>query len=417
MPFVAINVDQACPSTLSTGDRVRGRTCPAAATLGATWLKRSFKASIDWKRAAWLGIALLGMPVLTAHTAEPLTVSLVLDGTTLEGTATAWSNSEVLLLSRNGFLHSFAPQEAADYHVVSTHFRPFSQSEMRGQLMREFGRPFEVSGTGNYLVVHPAGQRDRWADRFEELYRSFVHYFSVRGMRPAQPAFPLVAVVLPSHEAFIEYVRAGGNSVPPGVIGFYSPRSNRVLLYDATQGDETNALWQQNTVTIIHEATHQMAFNTRIHSRLAVPPRWVGEGLAMLFEAPGVCDPQRYRLAADRINADRLNQFREFQQSGRPAGTLQRLIQDSDRMFAAAPAAAYPESWALTYFLSETEPAKYLDYLARTAAREPLKKYPPTEQLKEFTDVFGTDLKLLEARYLRYVSQLKTRPTDALRGS
>jgi hypothetical protein len=372
---------------------------------------------LNTMRCLLLGLSLLCMPLPKALPAEPLTVRLLLDGTSVEGTAAAWSDNEVLLLSRNGFLHSFAPQEAADYRVLSSNFRPFTQSEMRGLLLREFGRQYEVSGTGNYLVVHPAGQRDRWAGRFEELYRSFVHYFSVRGMRPAQPAFPLVAVVLPSQEAFWEYARAGGSGVSPGIIGYYSPRSNRVLLYDAAQGDETDALWQQNIVTIIHEATHQMAFNTRIHNRLAVPPRWVGEGLAQLFEAPGVCDPQRFRLAADRINTDRLIQFREFQQVGRPAGTMQRLIQDSDRLFAHVPAAAYPEAWALTFFLSETDPAKYLEYLARTAAREPLKDYSASEQLKEFTDVFGTDLKLLEARYLRYINQLKVRSNNALRGS
>ena len=125
----------------------------------------------------------------------------------LKGAAAAWSNAEVLLLARNGFLFSFAPQQATDYRVVSTSFRPFSQSEMRGQLLREFGKQYEVSGTGNYLVVHPSGQRGRWAERFEDLFRSFVHYFSVRGMRPAAPTFPLVAVVLPSQRAFVEYVQ------------------------------------------------------------------------------------------------------------------------------------------------------------------------------------------------------------------
>ena len=48
------------------------------------------------------------------------------------------------------------------------------------QLQREFGRAFDVSGTGQYLVVHPAGQRDRWADRFEQLYRSMIHYLTAR---------------------------------------------------------------------------------------------------------------------------------------------------------------------------------------------------------------------------------------------
>ena len=33
----------------------------------------------------------------------------------------------------------------------------------RGQLLREFGQGYDVSGVGHYLVVHPAGKRDQWA--------------------------------------------------------------------------------------------------------------------------------------------------------------------------------------------------------------------------------------------------------------
>jgi hypothetical protein len=278
---------------------------------------------------------------------------------------------------------------------------------MRGQLMREFGDHFDVSGTGNYLVVHPAGQRDLWAQRFEELFRSFVHYFSVRGMRPADPRFPLVAVVFPSQRDFTQYVQQTEGTAPaPGIVGYYSSQTNRVMLYDVTQGQSADPNWQQNASTIIHEATHQMAFNTRIHNRVAVPPRWAGEGLAMLFEAPGVWNARQYPLAKDRINQGRLSQFREYAAGPRPAESLPLFIQDSERVFAAAPRVAYCEAWALTFFLSETEPTKYLQYLARTAAREPLRDYSPTERLQEFTDVFGTDLKMLEARFLRFMQQL-----------
>ena len=143
------------------------------------------------------GVVLTGLPE-PASAAEPTTVRFQLDGAPIEGTPVAWTDANVLLLARNGFLLEFAPQQARDYRLISNHFRPFSQSEMRGQLLREFGNRFDVAGTGNYLVVHPAGERDRWALRFEDLFRSFVHYFSVRGMRPAVPEFPLVAIVFPS---------------------------------------------------------------------------------------------------------------------------------------------------------------------------------------------------------------------------
>ena len=213
-----------------------------------------------------------------------------------------------------------------------------------------------------------------------------------------------------------EYVQQTEGTVPPpGVVGFYSPQTNRVLLYDVTHGQAADADWQQNASTIIHEATHQMAFNTHIHNRAAVPPRWAGEGLAMLFEAPGVWNAQQYPLAKDRINQGRLSAFREYAGGQRPEGSLPLFVQNSERLFSAAPAAAYCEAWALTFFLSETEPAKYLQYLARTAAREPLREYSAKERLQEFTDVFGTDLKMLEARYLRFIAAAVGRTREAER--
>ena len=353
-----------------------------------------------------IAVALLLSACRQTWGAESVTIRLALDGVPIEGKPVAWNSAQVLLLSRNGFMFEFAPQQAAEFQQVSSSFRPWSQSEMRGQLQQEFGARFDVSGTGNYLVVHPAGQRDRWAARFEELYRSFVHYFSARGMRPASPEFPLVAVVFHSRQEFARFVQQTGGRVPPGVIGFYSTRTNRVLLYDITHGQSTDDNWHINAETIIHEATHQMAFNTDVHSRAAMPPRWAGEGLAMLFEAPGVWDARHHPNQAERINRPRLDAFRDYLRSRRPAGNLPLLVSHDETAFAASPSAAYAESWALTFFLSEKEPARYMKYLNLTARREPLKKYSSTEQLKEFTDVFGSDLKMLEARFLRFVGKL-----------
>lgn len=354
----------------------------------------------------WLaGTALPPGPVAAS---EGVTIQLALDGTRLEGTPVAWNQFQVLLLARNGFLFSFPPQKAEDFRQVSTRFQPWSQSEMRGQLQREFGRGFDVSGTGNYLVVHPAGQKDRWAQRFENLYRSFVHYFSVRGMRPATPDFPLVAIVLHSQREFLEYSRQSGGSVSPGVLGYYSPQTNRIMLYDVTHGQSTDENWFINAETIIHEATHQMAFNTQIHSRTASPPRWVAEGLAMLFEAPGVWDPRHHRDRNDRMNRGRLQAFRQYLPH-RPGGSLPQFVSQSAAEFSSTPNASYAEAWAFTFFLSEQEPAKLMKYLAKTSGREPLKQYGQAERLQEFTDVFGRDFKMLEARFLRFIRQLQAK--------
>ena len=380
-----------------------GRLCPVADSLFAELAR-----SAVVRRIVLLGgVLLAGMLTGGGRCAigvEPA-IQLAIDGVSVEGTPLAWSSGQVLFLLRNGFLWQFAPDEVQDYRQLPNSFRPYSQSEMRGQLLREFGRRFEVSGTGNYLVVHPAGQRDRWAQRFEELYRTFVQYFSTRGMRPAAPPFPLVAVVFHSQAEFVRYVQQSGGSVSPNIVGFYSPRSNRVILYDVTQGQASDADWHFNADTIIHEATHQMAFNTHVHSRAAIPPRWAGEGLAMLFERR-VCGTlgtipiwRTVSIALDWTISRNMHvrAARRKPSLGYPLvraavcrGTVDRLCR----------------SLGPDLLLSEKEPVKYMKYLARTAAREPLKSYGPDEQLKEFTDIFGTDLKMLEARYLRFIQQL-----------
>lgn len=334
-----------------------------------------------------------------------VTIQLSLKGRTIEGQPLKFTANEIHLLARDGALWSFAPHEATDFQKTADGFTCYSHAEFRGALLREFGKGFDVSGTGSYLVVHPVGQRDKWAPRFDELYRSFLHYFSARGFYPTVPKFPLVAVVFPTQAEFMRFAVKDGVPVTGGLLGYYSPASNRILLFDVTAGDEAQQDWHLNAETIIHEAAHQTAFNTGIHSRYAMPPRWVAEGLGTLFEARGVWNSRENTKQADRINKDRLAAFRRYTKT-RPAGHLPQFVA-TDRAFQTNPDFAYAEAWALTFFLSETEPRKYVQYLAKTAGHPDFTVVPATTRLKDFTDVFGTSLELLESRFLRFIADIK----------
>ena len=79
----------------------------------------------------------------------------------------------------------------------------------------------------------------------------------------------------------------------------------------------------------------------------------------------------------------------------------------SDRQFQVDPDGAYAEAWALTFFLAETEPRKYIAYLGQTAAKQPFTEVKGPERLKDFTGIFGEQLDLLEAKMLRFVGELK----------
>jgi hypothetical protein len=274
---------------------------------------------------------------------------------------------------------------------------------LRSRLSQEFGRGFEVSSTGHYLVVHPLGQSDQWSKRFEELYRSFVHYFSVRGLKLKAPEFPLVAIALNSRDEFLRYAARDGANVGQNVLGYYSPQSNRIALYDVAAGNK--AAWHYNAETIIHEAAHQTAFNTGVHNRFSPPPRWVAEGLGMLFEAPGVWNARYSSRSQDRINPSRLAQFRQ-RLGRRKVDALANLI-GSDRAFQSDPEAAYAEAWAFTYFLVETRPRDYSKYLAVTAAKPDFQLTTSAERMADFTAVFGKDLKMLDALYRRFIASLQ----------
>ena len=145
---------------------------------------------------------------------------------------------------------------------------------MKALLREEFDNRFSISTTQHFVVVHPRGQWSAWSDRLESLYRSFTHYMQVRGFRLSRPKYPLVAVVFRNQGDYYAHARAGGTPLQPGTLGHYDPASNRVFLFDAGSKD-----WSANAETIIHEATHQSAFNVGVHRRFAEQPRWLVEGL------------------------------------------------------------------------------------------------------------------------------------------
>lgn len=351
--------------------------------------------------AVWLA---LGAFPLAAGERNDFTLDLLLDGTRVEGLPLAWSTTEINLLGRDGRLWSFAPSEAKDVHKSNGAFRGYSAAELRSRLAQELGKNFEISGTGHYLVAHAPGQGAYWAQRFEDQYRSFVHYFSLRGFRVAEPEFPLVAIVFRNQAELMRYSQAEGTGITANVLGYYSPVSNRIALFEQGGGRDARD-WRETASTIVHEATHQTAFNTGIHSRFAEQPRWLIEGLGTMFEAPGFWDPSRFRSQPDRYNRGRLEQFRQWLPR-RSEGSLAEFL-GSDRPFFADLNAGYAQAWALSFFLVETRPRQYCDYLARVAKRPEFEKYLPGDRLADFTAAFGSDVRLLEAHFLQFMKELK----------
>jgi hypothetical protein len=350
--------------------------------------------------------ALVGAISATPAGAEPAPFMMraVVDGRTIEGQPLKWNPRQMLLLGRDGALHEFDPADAKDAKKLSGKFVGYSSAEMVAQLRAEFDRSnFEVTPTAHFVVVHPRGQWSSWADRLEMLYGSFTHYMSVRGFKLREPAVPLVAVVFRNESDYFKHAAANGEQLQPGTLGHYDPASNRAFLFDVGEAGG-GAGWEANAGTVIHEATHQTAYNVGMHRRLADQPRWAVEGLAMMFEARGVWDASSVRQPAERLNYGRLYDFRQ-NYADRRADWITRVVA-SDVPFETDAMNAYAEAWTLTFYLCETRPQEYSAYLARMGAREAFTKYSPVERMRDFTAAFGEDLEMLTAQIERFVEEL-----------
>ena len=132
--------------------------------------------------------------------------------------------------------------------------------------------------------------------------------------------------------------------------------------------------------TIVHEATHQIAFNCGLQTRLSDIPLWLCEGMAVYFEAPDLTSSRGWR-GIGRVNYPRLTTFRRNLPNWR-RDSLVTLLADNQRFRNPSTAvAAYADAWALNYYLIKYRPKQYAAYLEMLAEKPPLDgrrpRHPP----------------------------------------
>lgn len=357
---------------------------------------------MDTRRSTTLAaFCLWAIAAAAAAEPAPFMMRATVDGRAIEGQPLAWTPTQIMLLGRDGALYDFKPVDAKDSKKTAKAYTGYSAGEMQALARAEFGQRFDISISTHFVVVRPKGRGGEWVRRLETLYSGFTSYMSVRGFRIAEPPTHLLAIVFPNRDEYYDYAEKAGSPLGEGVLGHYDGQTNRFYMYDITAGGGQET---ENVETIVHEATHQTAYNVGVHARFAEQPRWLVEGLAMMFEAPGVWSSMSLHDQADRINTYRLGEFRTGAAT-RAANWLPQLIA-SDDPFKTDVFEAYATAWTLTFYLCETRPQEYSAYLARVAKRQPFTAYPPKQRMADFTASFGSDLKLLTAQLQRFVDEL-----------
>ena len=376
-------------------------------------------------RTSWLPYVLAALSALTCNAVENDSLIEVRDGKTVTTeNLLAQDKERAMLLDRTGRLHDLS-LNSVKLQTTNSHFQPLSVMDLRNRLSREFGKGLEIGSARHYLVLAPSSRASEYANVFEEQYSTLQRYFKTRGFTLTDPQFPLVAVVFPTQKQFTEYARSEGSKTMANMQGYYSPRTNRVTLFESQpKSVAVTAIAPLATLrpsglplfgttetelksTMIHEATHQIAYNIGLHSRMGETPRWVVEGMATAFEPDGMRSTLAGSQPQQRINRERYIVFQNFVRTGRRQPRSLRSFIESEALYESAVLDFYAQSWALTFFLVETRPRNYAAYLKRIAARDPLRDYPAKERLADFKETIYPDVDWLEVQFVKYIDGLK----------
>jgi hypothetical protein len=361
-------------------------------------------------------------------------VGFVYDGRprTIEGRILIEAGDGGLLLQgRDGQLWIIESEDLRDRNELNSSFEPFTNDEVAERLLAELPAGFRAHSTPHYVVCYNTSRAYAlWTSSLlERLHKAFTNYWENQGIELHEPEFPLPVLVFSNWQM---YNAASREDLPDGtgnIVGFYSLRSNRVNMFDLTGAEavrdaagsrtgesrrgsirEINQMLSQPAAvplvsTIVHEATHQIAFNCGLQTRFADLPLWLCEGMAVYFEAPDLASTRGWR-GIGKVNYPRLRTFHRNLANWNDE-TLEGLL-DNDVRFRDPQTAvgAYADAWALNYYLIKYKSREYADFLKAMSEKRPLIKDDPKMRMDEFCKHFG-DLRDLEQDFLKQMSRVK----------
>lgn len=355
-------------------------------------------------------------------------VTLQRDGKTLQVSGKVVVEAQdggILLMDRAGALWAITPEEKVSRSQTEQVYTPFTKEELSKELLRELPDGFKTHNTVHYLICYNTSQvYAQWCGAlFERLYAGFTNYWEKRGFKLTEPSGPLIAFVFDDQTSFSQYSRKELGEATASIIGYYSLATNRVTMYDLTGADSLNGSGrgtsaeqinriltrpdaERTVATVIHEATHQIAFNCGLQTRYADIPLWLSEGIAIYFETPDLQNAKGWR-GIGNVHRARLVDFRRSLGT-RPKDSLSTLL-SADARFRDPKLAltAYAESWALVHFLLKRYPEQFKAYLRLQAEKKPLLYDSPEDRLTEFQKSFDKELGELDTEFLRYAGSLR----------
>jgi hypothetical protein len=354
-------------------------------------------------------------------------------------------------------------QKLVDVNVPLFHDEK-QEAKLVEEFQKRFGRVFQVYYTRHFLILHDT-PRDFAASRgtaLEKAYDAFMFFFNMKVLRPQFLQAPLVVVLFKERDDYLAYAKQTEGADLGWSAGYYSQRTNRSAFYDDSTGPSAEHAEQQidrlrqllkdlnaqineanqhgkrslanqlaaernraaqaifqlsnrvdnavgiiNNVKTLHEAAHQLAFNTGVQKRLVDYPLWFSEGLACCFEAedhngnrgPAVLNSGRIGVLKKALAEEKLIPLEDFIAQQTPEAMDEKTL-----------SVWYAQGWALFHYMYKFHRPELEKYLLAYQAEPAVREIMPERRKKLFTDAFGADLALLEKQFLAYLKELPGKP-------
>lgn len=311
------------------------------------------------------------------------------------------AESAVLLEERNGKQHQVSARQIESRTDTGQRFVPFNSEELAADLLQQVPSGFESFETEHYIICsNSASEYIEFCGRLlEAVFDQYFRFMAEQGIVVRQPERRLPVIVFTSAAEFQTYASKQHPEISfADTPGYFSVRDNQTLLLDLTGDRSIRSMASirkrlaENPLqlaTVVHEAVHQLAFNSGLQVRMADNPLWLSEGLAMYFETTSL----RSSLLWSRpglVNPRHQPAFIRLLKGQEIPGGMNSLIQsDSAFLNPVELPAAYAKAWALTYYLLRKEKTGMQKYFRKLSQRKPMAGMTAEERILEFREVFG----------------------------
>ncbi len=124
-------------------------------------------------------------------------------------------------------------RDSSELYETDQLFKPLDHKALGEQLTASGPfQGFKVKQTRNYLYVYQSSDQFQniTARILESMFTPLKRYCDRAGIKTQDPEFPLVVIIFSDHRQMRTY-----RDLPPSIVAFYEPLSNRVILCEHSQ--------------------------------------------------------------------------------------------------------------------------------------------------------------------------------------